>query len=105
MERATTTSSSSGYLRTLQVELTRLLGRPAKERANERTARVRSRKSLIRATRLNCRQAGPLCGEAAAASTSSSAAIDKIEKPIPTPTNEEVVETPRKRSWWRRLRR
>ena len=34
MERATTTSSSSGYLRTLQVELTRLLGRPAKERAN-----------------------------------------------------------------------
>jgi hypothetical protein len=41
--------------------------------------------------------------EAAAGTKSGNAAMDKTETPIPTPTNEEVVETLPKRSWWRRL--
>jgi hypothetical protein len=43
-------------------------------------------------------------GEKAAAGTKSgSDAIGKTEAPIPTPPNAGGVETPRKRSWWRRL--
>jgi hypothetical protein len=41
--------------------------------------------------------------EAAAGTKSASAAIDKTGTPIPTPPNAGVVETLRKRSWWRRL--
>jgi hypothetical protein len=40
---------------------------------------------------------------AAPSMKSANAAIDQTETPIPTPTNEEVVETARKRSWSRRL--
>jgi hypothetical protein len=68
----------------LQVELTALLGQIADVRANEG----------LRADHLR---------EEAPAGTSANAAIDKTETPIPTPTNKEVAEIPRKRSWWRSL--
>jgi hypothetical protein len=75
----------------LQVELTGLLGRIAEVRANERPRED------------NPEKVDDLREEVAAATESAIAAIDKLETPIPTPTTEEVVETSRKRSWWRRL--
>jgi hypothetical protein len=84
----------------LRVELTGLLGRTAEVRANEQ---LREDQDNHENRSLN--QLDVVAGDAdhpreeAAPSTT----IDKTEKPIPTPTNEEVVETPRKRSWWRRL--
>ncbi len=83
----------------LQVELTRLLGRPANNELREDDHENRSSEQLD----FIADKPDHIREEAAAASTSSSAAIDKTEKPIPTSTNEEVSETPRKRSWWRRL--
>jgi hypothetical protein len=74
----------------LQVELTSLLGRIAEVRASERL-------------RGDPEKADHLREEAAAGTKSANAAIDKAETPIPTPASEEVVETPRNRSWWRRL--
>jgi hypothetical protein len=75
----------------LEVELTGLLGRIAEVRANEGPRED------------NPEKADHLREEAAAGRKSANAAIDKTETPIPTPANEEVVETSRKRSWWRRL--
>lgn len=83
----------------LQVELTGLLARTAKVRANEE--RREDNSSTQRDVFAD--KADHLHEEAAAAMTSSSAALDKTEPLIPTPTNETVVETLRKRSWWRRL--
>ena len=87
----------------LQVELTSLLGRIAEVPANkercEDNHEDRSSKQLDvivdKADRLT-RRDGP-------GTKSANAAIDKSETPIPTPPNKEVAETPRKRSWWRRL--
>jgi hypothetical protein len=87
----------------LQVELTGLLGRVAEVRANAepREDNIDNR----RPERLDfiAEKADHLGEEAAPSMKSANAAIDKTETPIPTPTNEEVVETPRKRSWWQRL--
>jgi hypothetical protein len=40
--------------------------------------------------------------EVAAGMKAGNAVVDETVMPIPTPTNEEVAETP-KRPWWRRL--
>jgi hypothetical protein len=88
---------------TLQVELRGLLGRVAEVRANgePREDNIDNR----RPERLDviADKADHLREDAAPGMKSANAAIDETETPIPTPTNEEVVETPRKRSWWRRL--
>jgi hypothetical protein len=75
----------------LEVELMDLLGRIAEVRANEGLRED------------NPEKADHLREEVAAGTKSANAAIDKTQAPIPTPPNVGVVETPRKRSWWRRL--
>ena len=75
----------------LEVELTGLLGRTAEVRANEGLRED------------NPEKADHPREEAAAGTKSANAAIDKTEAPIPTPPNAGGVETPPKRSWWRRL--
>jgi hypothetical protein len=88
---------------TLQVELRGLLGRVAEVRANgePREDNIDNR----RPERLDviADKADHLREDAAPGMKSANAAIDETETPIPMPTNEGVVETPRKRSWWRRL--
>jgi hypothetical protein len=92
----------------LQVELTDLLARIAEVRANE----VRANEELREDNHENrsskqldviADKADHIREEAAAASKRATAAINETETSIPTPTNEVVVEMPRKRPWWRRF--
>ena len=86
----------------LQVELTALLGRVAETQANDELREDNAEN--FRPEQLDVvADEADLPEEAAAGTKSANAAIDKTETPIPTPPNEEVVETPRKRFWWRRL--
>jgi hypothetical protein len=87
----------------LQVELTSLLGRNAEARANEELRENNHENGSSKQLDVIADKADHLGEEASTGTKSANAAIDKTETPIPTPTNEEVVETPRKRSWWRRL--
>ena len=48
-------------------------------------------------------RAAHLREEAATGMKRANAVIAETETPIPTPTKEEVTETPLKRPWWRRL--
>jgi hypothetical protein len=48
-------------------------------------------------------RAAHLREEAATGMKRVNAVIAETETPIPTPTKEEVAETPLKRPWWRRL--
>ena len=83
----------------LQVELTDLLARIAEVRASEDNHENRSSKQLD----VIADKADHLREEAAAGSKRATAAINETETSIPTPTNEVVVEMPRKRPWWRRF--
>jgi hypothetical protein len=87
----------------LQVELRGLLGRVADMRANDELREDNDENRRPEQLDLIPDKADHLGEEAAPGMKSGNAAIDKTETPIPTPTNEEVVETPRKRPWWRRL--
>jgi hypothetical protein len=88
----------------LEVELTSLLGRiaevPANQELREDNHENRSSKQLD----VIVDKADHLREEVAAGTESAIAAIDKTETPIPTPTNKEAAETPRRRSWWRLAR-
>jgi hypothetical protein len=87
----------------LEVELTGLLGRIAEVRANEELREDNHENRSTKQLDVIADKADHLREEAAAGRKSANAAIDKRETPIPMPTTEEVAETPRKRSWWRRL--
>jgi hypothetical protein len=87
----------------LQVELTGLLGRVAEVRANDELREDNHENRRPEQLDVIADKGDHLRKEAAPSMKSANAAIDKTETPIPTPTNEEAVETPRKRSWWRRL--
>ena len=86
----------------LQVELTGLLGRVAQVRANDELREDNHENRRPELLDVIADKGDHLRKEAAPSMKSANAAIDKTETPIPTPTNE-AVETPRKRSWWRRL--
>ena len=85
----------------LQAELTSLLG--AEVRANGELREDNLQNGSSKQLDVIAGKADHLCEEAAAGTESANAAIDKTGASIQTPTNEEVVETPSKRSWWRRL--
>jgi hypothetical protein len=87
----------------LQVELTGLLGRVAEVRTNDELRDDNHENRKPEQLDVIADKGDHLRKEAAPSLKSANAAIDKTETPIPTPTNEEAVETPRKRSWWRRL--
>jgi hypothetical protein len=87
----------------LQVDLTGLLGRPAEVRANDELREDKDENRGPEQLDVIADKADHLPEEAAVGMKNANAAIDQTETPIRTPTNEEVVETARKRSWWRRL--
>jgi hypothetical protein len=87
----------------LQAELTSLLGRIAEVRPNEELREDSHESHSSKQLDVVAGKADHLGEEAAAGTESANAAIDKTEALIPTPTDEEVVKTPSKRSWWRRL--
>jgi hypothetical protein len=89
----------------LRVELTGLLGRIAEVRANQEPREDNHENRSSKQLDVIADKADQLREEAAPGTKSANAAIDKTETAIPTPATEEVVETPRKRSWWRRLPR
>jgi hypothetical protein len=82
----------------LQVELMSLLGRIPELRANDELREDNHENRSLK-------QPDVIAGEAdhSREEAAPSATIDKTETPISTPPSEEVVETPRKLSWWRRL--
>jgi hypothetical protein len=87
----------------LQLELTGLLGRIAEVRANAEPRGDNHENRSSKQRDVIADKADHLREEAAPGTKNANAAIDKTKMPIPTQTIEEVVETPRKRSWWWRL--
>jgi hypothetical protein len=87
----------------LQVELTGLLGRVAEVRVNDELREDNRENRSSKQLDVIADKEGSPTRRAAPSLKSANAATDKTETPIATPTNEEVAETPRKRSWWRRL--
>jgi hypothetical protein len=87
----------------LQIELTGLLGWVTEVRANDGLREDNDENRRPEQIDATADKADDLDEEAAPSMKSANAAIDETETPIPRPTNEEVAETPRKRSWWRRL--
>ena len=87
----------------LQVELTDLLARIAEVRANEELREDNHENRSSKQLDVIADKADHIREEAAAASKRATAAINETETSIPTPTNEVVVEMPRKRPWWRRF--
>jgi hypothetical protein len=87
----------------LQVELTSLLGRIAEVPANKERCEDNHENRSSKQLDVIADKADHLREEAARGTKSANATIDKTETPIPMPTNEEVAEAPRRRSWWRRF--
>jgi hypothetical protein len=98
-----TTNDIAVAFAALQVELTGLRGRVAEVPASDEPGETKDENRRPEQFDVLADRGDHLREEAVAGTKSANAAMDKTETPISAPENEEVVESPRKRSWWGRL--
>jgi hypothetical protein len=87
----------------LRVELAGLLGRVAETRTNDELREDNDENRPPEQFDVVVDKADHLREATVPEIKSVNATIGETETPIPTPTKEEVAETPRKRPWWRRV--
>ena len=87
----------------LGAELKGLLGQVAEAPANDELREDEDENRPPRQLDVIADKTAPLREEAATGMKTANGVADETETSIPTPTKEEVAETPVKRPWWRRL--